>query len=217
MKKFYPIFGIVAPIFYVFACLIGGFEMENYSHLYNTVSELIASNAPKMPFVQFLFILYNVSLLLFGLGLFQYFEVISGMKMKLMACLIMLIGLIGFIILFFPQDPRGVVMTKAGIIHLILAILSSLLTMFTMVLSLSKLIKYSSLKAFSIYTFVSFLFLFVTGGMAAASVANNSPFGGLYERLTIGAFLQWIFILSIELKKLNKRINSDETNKFFRI
>jgi hypothetical protein len=51
------------------------------------------------------------------------------------------------------------------------------------------------------YSFASVLFVFVTGGLAAISIAQHWTIGGLIERLTIGGFLLWVFVEALLLAK----------------
>jgi hypothetical membrane protein len=67
MINFYSIFGIVAPLSYVLAVIVGGFFIEGYSHMYNSISELTAANVPRVPITYTLFALYNFSLIVFGI------------------------------------------------------------------------------------------------------------------------------------------------------
>jgi hypothetical protein len=52
------------------------------------------------------------------------------------------------------------------------------------------------LRRYGLYSFLSVAAVFLSGGLAAISVANQSPVGGLVERITIGGFLQWLFVIA---------------------
>lgn len=45
---------------YILAVVIGGFMLPGYNHIYNTISELTASNAPRIPLIQVLFTLHII-------------------------------------------------------------------------------------------------------------------------------------------------------------
>jgi hypothetical protein len=197
MKKIYPVFGIIAPVAYVLAVIIGGFMLPGYSHLYNSISELTASNVQRISIIYILFSVYNLSIILFGTGLYTNLPIILTNKAKLGAFMLIIIGVLGLSMLYYVQDPRNVSMTFNGKMHLVLASISSLLTMITMVLFSLSFRQNIKFKKLTVYSYISFLILFLTGIAAAVSTANNSPFGGLFERLTIGAFMQWIFIIAI--------------------
>ncbi|MDD1674562.1 MAG: hypothetical protein LUQ13_02845, partial [Methanomicrobiales archaeon] len=48
-------------------------------------------------------------------------------------------------------------------------------------------------------SFISAGVVALSGGLTAVSLANNSPIGGLIERITIGGFLQWLFVIALML------------------
>ena len=41
--------------------------------------------------------------------------------------------------------------------------------------------------------------IFVSGGLGAAAIATSSSYLGLVERVTIGAFIQWVFVIALKL------------------
>jgi hypothetical protein len=113
------------------------------------------------------------------------------------AVILVLEGLFGFITLLFPEDAGPISeMTSTGQMHIVFAGLSSLTTMLTMLLIGIWLRSVPSLKRYGAYSFISLLVVFVAGGLAAVSVANHSPIGGLIERITIGGFIQWLFVIA---------------------
>ena len=77
--------------------------------------------------------------------------------------------------------------------------------------------KYSEQKLFVIYSYISGITVLVSGGIAAVSIANNSIYGGLFERITIFTFMVWVLILSyLIIGKKSSEIQTktfEETNK----
>jgi hypothetical membrane protein len=196
MKKWYPVFGIMAPLVYALAVVIGGFMLPGYSHIYNTISELTASNAPKIPLIQILFTLYNFLLILLGIGMYRHLATPERRKTQLAAFLLVLIGVLGLGMYFFPQDPRNIAMTLNGKAHIVLAGIASIFTMIAILQAGTSFKNDNQLRWLRIYSYITFGLVFITGGLAGVSVANNAAYGGLYERLTIGAFMQWIAVVS---------------------
>lgn len=199
MIKIYRVLGILAPICYLAAVITGGFLIEGYSHIYNTISELTASDAPRLLSVQLLFFIYNLSLTLFGIGVCLDRSTGLTFKQNQIFRMVAGVGLLGLAMYFFPQDPRTIAMTFKGRIHIVLAGFESLLTMIAIFLGGLHFKKHAGLKNLSVYSFVTFAVLFITGGAAAAGVAMGSHYGGLFERLTIGAFQQWILVIAYRL------------------
>jgi hypothetical protein len=196
--------GIIAPVFYLTAVILGGALKPDYSHIANFVSELIESGAPNTIILHPLFIFYNIFTGIFAFGLFY---VVSG-RSKVTDLLnsgnygAIVLGaeaLFGFITIFFPQDPVGTAVTPTGTIHIILAGLSSLTTMGAMLLMVFWFKNIPGLKRLSTYSLVSLVIVFGSGGFAAYTAASGGPIAGLLERVTIGAFLQWMVGIGIVL------------------
>lgn len=192
-------FGIFAPLAYAFATLIGGFLVPGYSHLYNTISELTASNLPKDPIIYTSFAAYNISLVLFGVGLHATPHIVGTLKGRIGALLFMAIGWLGIAMLLFTRDPRTGPITTSGQVHLILGGTTSLLTMITMIVLGWTLRAQFELPTMGWYSLISFALVLILGGVTGITVTTNAQVGGLFERLTMGAFLQWVFVVAIVL------------------
>ncbi len=196
MKKFYPLFGIIGPIVYILAVIIGGSLRNDYSFLYNTISELTVANAPNLMLMSALFGIYNIFLFIFGLGAFMDKEIDKSKKFKAANLMILLVGFLGLLLIFFPQDPRTAAVTFTGTMHIALAGITSLFTLLCVILMGINFRKVPPWKSFSTFSIVSFIVILVSGGMAAMSVASNSLYGGLFERITIFAFMIWVIVYS---------------------
>lgn len=194
MKKFYPLFGILGPIVYILAVIIGGSLRSDYSFLYNTISELTVANAPNIILMSALFAIYNISIFIFGIGAFMDKGIDQSKKFRAANLMIALIGFLGLLLIFFPQDPRTAAVTFTGTMHIALAGITSLFTLISVILIGINFRKVPEWKTFSIYSIVSFIVILASGGMAAMSVASNSGYGGLFERITIFAFMIWVIV-----------------------
>jgi hypothetical protein len=98
---------------------------------------------------------------------------------------------------FFPQDSGGPPVMVSGTVHGVLAGVLSLGTMLAMLCTGLWLRHISGLHAYRIYSLTSLHLVFVFGGLGA--IATHSPYLGLVERVTIGAFLQWFFVIALKL------------------
>ena len=194
--------GILAPVVYVLTVFVGGIITPGYSHISQYVSELIQTGAPQKGILDPLFALYNILVIFFGVGLFQYVREMHNERRKLAGTLgaltLVIEGLAGFLTLFFPQDPIGDQITT-GAIHIILASVSSLTTMLSMLLLGLWFRTIPVLRGIGLYSFVFLAVVFVSGGFAARTIANPSPFNGLIERVTIGGFLLWLLVIGWRL------------------
>lgn len=200
MKKIYPLFGIIGPVVYILAVFIGGALRHDYSALYNSISELSMANAPNKVLMDVLFGIYNLFIIIFGLGAYLDGEIVSK-KFNAATIMLVVIGILGLMVLVFTQDPRGATVTLNGTLHIVLSGITAALTILTVLLVGLSFKSYENMKIFSWYSYLTALFIFISGGAGAASIANNSPIGGLFERITIFLFMIWVIILSYVLLK----------------
>lgn len=109
-------------------------------------------------------------------------------------------GVLGLIItIFFPMDPRHVALTFPGLMHLVLVGVLSILGIVTVFLFAIWFKKQADYSSYGTYSFISGIFILVTGGLAAASAIIESPIMGLAERLTIAAHFQWTTLVALKM------------------
>ncbi len=183
--------GMAAPVLYAASVVLGGALWPEYSHLRDPISLLASTGVPNALLMNVLFACYDVLLCLFGLAWWFGERHRPG---SLAAMLLAVIGFLGIAMFFFRQDAPGLNMTAAGLVHIVLAGAMSLLTMLAIFLRGRAEWRELGQRKAAVYSFVSLAVVFITGGPAAFSIARHWTFGGLLERLTIGAFLLWVFV-----------------------
>jgi hypothetical protein len=196
------LFGIIAPLFYIIPTIVGGLLRPGYSHLSNSVSDLLASGAPNRTYLMIPFTVYPVFLSVFGFGLFA---ILRSKPPPLNSQT----GLIGFILIgasmgilgiltmtIFPQDPHGTPMTTPGLMHLILVGVQAVSAM-AAILLIGFWFRSNGFSGYFIYSIISFLVLLVTGIISMIGVTQGSQFIGLFERLNVGAIVQWLVVIGI--------------------
>jgi hypothetical protein len=201
-NKVFLLGGILASVVYLLAVFVGGVITPGYSHISQYISELIQAGAPQKGILDPLFAFYNVLVVIFGVGLFRYVRDNKNSKnlTGIVGALILLVeGLAGFLTIFFPQDPIGTQITTTGTIHIILASVSSLTSMLSILLIGLWFRSVPAFRTFGLYSFISLAVVFVSGGFAAATIANPTPINGLIERITIFSFLQWLAVIGWKL------------------
>ncbi len=202
MKKIYTILGFLAPIVYILAVIIGGAIRNDYSQLYNTISELSMANAPNIVLMDVMFSIYNIALLLFAVGAFLDVEIDTSKKYRIATLMLAVTGVLGLVLIFFPQDPRGV-FTSTGTTHIAVAGISSLLTILTLFITGFNFRKKEGMNNFANYSLISGIVVVISGGLAAYSVGSNLLFGGLLEKITIITFIVWIMVFSYVILRKN--------------
>ena len=200
-NKIFSYLGVAAVIFYVLAVIVGGMITPGYDHIYNTISELSIPGQPDRWIINSLFTLYNLSLFLFAFGCFQFIHLRQQKTVRLIFMLVMILAVLGIAFIIFPQDVRGLETTTTGTVHIILAALTSPITIICTVLMGIILIENKEFHGWGIIFVILSALIFISGGATAYGVAANLVYGGLLERITIGVFLLWITALSIMIIK----------------
>lgn len=200
MKRTYALSGILAPLFYVIAVIVGSLLRSDYSQVSQAISELIESGAPNKTLLDLLFIFYNALIIVFGYWLFKQLKVKGRYGVQIGAVMLLTTGVLGLAMtLFFPMDPKGSEATLPGMIHLILAGIMSLLTILTILFIGFGFKNFPLLANLKLYSLITAIVVLVSGVMAALGASTESAYLGLFERITIGAFLQWVFVVALKL------------------
>ena len=188
--------GILAPIVYVIALTVGNILDPLYSQVGKTVSELIQRGAPNRDLLNGIFIVYNILLIPFAVGMFYGLR--KGWARKVIFVAFVINGVLGVAwTLFFPLDVGGKSESLTGQLHLIVGALVVPL-IFALELSFwrgsRKDSRWQEYAKFSLAIFAVTLFF----GIATIAFVN-SDFRGLLERITTGSFLLWVEVLAIKL------------------
>jgi hypothetical protein len=205
MKKLLMLCGVSAAIIYVGTVLLGGWLRPGYSHISMAISELVADGAPNRALLSSLFLLYNVLLTLFGIGLFLEVNSQSGGRISgvLGSVALVLVGIAGISMeLVFAQEPGGTAATFTGIMHFVMAGIASLGTMVALLMIGLWFRNFPDLKGYVIYSVISVAVIFVSGGSSVVAMANHSPLFGLIERITILTFTLWVSVISWKMAQL---------------
>ena len=196
-RWFFFLCGMIAPWWFVFLTLLGGAIRPGYSHLSDTISELFAPRSPNKPFLDVLHTIFALLLILFGIGLVQFFQ--GSKPFKRMgqggAALFVLMGCVSVTTAtLFPQDPWGTAATFAGEMHKNLSGVIGLLSVLSMLLIGTWFLRSKTSIMFGIYSLITIGFVVLTVGLYALSIGG--PYMGLAERVTAFTGFQWTFALA---------------------
>ena len=197
-KTVTSILGMTAPVLYLLAVVSGPIFWTEYRSMRDTVSLLASDGSPMRGLISFLFVTHNVLLLLFGFG-WRFVQRKETRKGNLAAILISVFGFLGIVMIYFPQDGMGSHLTFIGVMHIVLAGVMSLITILAMFFRGLAEWRVHGQKKMSVYSFTSLFFAFTTGVLTTINIAGQWEAGGLLERLTIGGFLQWVFVEALML------------------
>ena len=207
-KKILLICGILSSLHYVTATILGAMRWNEYSSTSQTVSELIAINAPSAPLVVPLFLTYSVLMFAFGLGVWRS----SGQKRILRIVAYFIVGkeVLGLAAtLFAPMHMRGQETTLSDTMHALLTGVGVFLCMFPAI-GLGAKAFGKQFRLYSISTMLIFIVFGIMSFLDAPQLAANlpTPWLGVWERVNIFGYLLWIVVLAIVLLKTEKREDS---------
>jgi hypothetical protein len=202
VRKVLLVCGVLSSVLYVATVVLSPMRWEGYSSTSQTVSELIAIDAPTRPLVVPLFLAYSVLVIAFGLGVWAS----AGVKRALRFAAIGLIGkeVLGLVVtLFFPMHLRGVEATLSDTMHGLLTFVGVAFMLLAIGFAATAFGKW-----FRLYSITTFLMLIVGGvltGLDAPSMEANlpTPWMGVWERFNIYAYMLWVVVLAIALLRVN--------------
>ena len=198
----FSLFGIIAPIFYIVPTIIGGLLRPGYNHLFNSVSDLLASGASNKKFLVPLFTIYPVLLSIFGFGIYSTLRshpapLNSPTGLAGFILIGFSVGILGILTMtIFPQDQQGTPMTKPGLMHLILVGIQAVSAMAAIIL-IGLWFNTNGLSGYFIYSLITFILLITTGIISMIGGVKKSRYMGLYERLNVVSILQWLIVIGI--------------------
>jgi hypothetical protein len=196
--------GILSTILYVIATILGAMKWSEYDSFSQSVSELIAVNAPSASIVIPLFLIYSLLVFAFGIGIWLSAE--NKKAIRVVAVLIIAKEVLGVIAtLFAPMHLRGTETTISDTWHIILTAIGVLLCMFPAIIFGAKAFG-KRFFIFSIVTILVFLLFGTLAGMDGSKIAENlpTPYAGVWERINIFMYFIWVIVLAINLLRQNK-------------
>ncbi|MFC1486636.1 DUF998 domain-containing protein [Thermoproteota archaeon] len=186
--------GMVSPILYTLMWILGGFLRSDYSHIRNDISSLIAVGAPRKRFFDAFIIASSVLLFIFYLGL--HWGINNGQGSVIGPILFVVSGFSGVLgALFFPLDAGGEIITLRGKMHLVLVVISGLLTISGMVALWYRLELVEVWSTFATYSLISAIISFIL--IIISAIFIKSRHRGLLERFGVSPFQLYYFIISL--------------------
>ena len=186
--------GMLSPIIYTAMWIIGGILQSDYSHIRTDISSLYAVGAPNKRLMQSFIITSSVLLFIFYIGLHKGINAEGGSIIG--PILLLTSSVLGILVaIFFPLDVDGELITFRGKLHLILVVITGILTIAGMValwFRLHLVTDWSTFATFSIISaIVSFILVIITGIFA------TSNYMGLLERIMVTPYQLYYFVLSM--------------------
>jgi hypothetical protein len=192
--------GMAIPFTYVFMYLLGGALRSDYSHIRNSVSELLSPGAPNKLLLTAIQVCYALLHIMFGMGVLWFIKGLEGSSMigQFGAWLIIALGLVTFGTVIFPQDADGTPATIAGQVHKVLVFGGLVPFSILSTLFLGLWFRQAGFfPGFDVYSFITVGAVLAMGVVGGAAV--ESRVAGLVERIAALVTQQWLFILGLKL------------------
>jgi hypothetical protein len=199
LRKVLLVCGILSGLEYVTATILGALSFAGYSSSAQTISELIAIDAPSRPLVALLFGVYAVLVYAFGVGVWQA----AGQKRVLRVAAVLMVAkeVLGLVVtLFFPIHLRGQAATLSDSLHGMLTAVGVFACMFP-AMGFAAAAFGKRFRLYSIATMLVFLACGVLTFLQAPLIGANlpTPWMGVWERVNAFGYMLWMGVLALQL------------------
>lgn len=209
--------GAIAPVFYTAVVIIGGLATDGYNPFRDTISDLVAIGAPLKTAIGIALMAASMLGAAFGVGLYERLG--SHSRLFVVASIsVAMVGLLSFTIIWFPVDGALGPRATAEWIHIWLTaavFVAICVAIGTFAFAARREAGFggkprrlshrlgarrrSAFEALGSFSFAAFGFVIASG--IATSVAEPTDWEaiGLVERLIVGTFLVWMFVVALAL------------------
>jgi hypothetical protein len=181
--------------------LAAGALWPGYSHTAQTVSELVARHAPNRLPLSIFFVAYNSLLAGFGLALrdlareWERTRNLTGRYGIMSGNRVILLSALGLMLLVLPMDPSDGGRTLTGVAHMIVAGLMAAAAWDVALSAGLWLRPASGLQDYGRFSLVAAAAMALFGVLTFFAL-RLGLWAGLMERLIIGAYEVWMFVMA---------------------
>jgi hypothetical protein len=197
LRRILLVCGVLSSLLYVGTDVLAAIRHAGYHSFTSlTISELMARGAPTKPLVDPLFMIYDVLVIAFGVGLWMSGR--GNRPLRLAAGFLIAYAVAGLPgPWFFPMNLRGTADVGGDVPHIVLTGAIVLLIVGAVASG-----AFALGRRFRLYSFATILTMVVFGALtsvAARAMASGqpTPWIGILERIDIGAFLAWAAVLAL--------------------
>jgi len=188
--------GILSSLIYIITDILAAMQWDGYNYTSQAVSELQAVGAPTRPFVVLFFSIYNLLVIIFGMGICKADNRKSA---RFVGILLIVYGIEGQVtLIFFPMHLRGTQGTISDTMH---ASLSGVLVLLILLyIGVGATLYDKWFRYYSIGTILVLLLFGILAGMDGPRVAAGlpTPWLGIKERINIYFSMLWVLIFAIK-------------------
>jgi len=205
-RKLLLLSGILAMIWYVVINIIVPIQYPGYNMASQTVSELSAIDSPTRTYWFVLCIFYSLLFLAFGVGI--WLSANRNRKLLFVAGIIICDSVLGF---FWPPMHRREIIAAGGgtltdTLHLVWAFIHLILML--LMIGFGAAVFGKSFRIFSVAIVLVFVIFGILTSKESVGIEANlpTPSVGIWERITISAYMLWIFVFVIALIRRNRTL-----------
>ena len=205
LRKILLACGVLSSLFYVAITILTALRYEGYSSASQTISELSAIGAPTRTLWVLLAAVYSLLVTAFGWGVWR--SASRNRPLRVAGGLIMAgFAVTGLVWPLAPMHVREVLAAGGGTLsdtmHIVLAMITVVLMSLAIGFGAAAFEK--RFRLYSIRTMVILVGFGVLTGLDSPRISANlpTPWIGVWERISIGAFLLWIVVLAVTLLRV---------------
>lgn len=207
LRKLSLICGILSSLLYVCSDILGGLLWEDYDFTSQYISELSAIGSPSRLIIIPLYIVYNILMTVFALGIWGF----DSRKRTLRVIGVLLVGYVvaGFVGLYFPMHPGESATTLSNAMHQISAGVTVIFILLSLVFAATAF--GMQFRLYSLGTILIYLLLGALPflGVAQIEAGQPTPWVGVVERIMVYGYMLWVAVLAIVLLHAEKDSGSN--------
>lgn len=196
--------GIVASVLYVGADILAAARWEAYSYAHQTVSELMAIDAPTRPLLLALFSLYDLLMAAFAVGVWAAAG--GSRALRVAGALLFAWTAVGLgVLLFGPMHLRGAGFSATDVLHITGTGVAAVLLLLAIGFAAAALGR--GFLLYSVATIAVLLGFGALVGRLSPGIAAGlpTPWIGLLERVNIYGTMLWLVVLAVVLLRRRAR------------
>lgn len=210
IRKGLLICGILSSVLYIAMNIFIPMMFAGYSSASQTVSELSAIGVPTRTLWVSLGVVYTLLIIAFASGILLIPT--HNKKLRITGILILAYGIISLLWPFAPMHQREALAMGQGsftdILHIVLAVITVCL-----MLAAVSFGAMSFGRPFGLYSITTIVILILFGiftfrDSPSMEVNLPTPWIGIWERVSIGAYLVWIVVLNLLLVRNERDIST---------
>ncbi|MGZ8510505.1 MAG: DUF998 domain-containing protein [Chitinophagaceae bacterium] len=208
VRKFLLACGMLSSLLYIAMNVFMPMLYVGYNSASQTVSELSAIGAPTRPLWVALAVVYALLMIAFGLGVRR--SAGRNRSLRIVGTVMIVNGVIG---LFWPPMHQREVLAAGGgtmtdTLHIVFTMIT--IPLFLLAIGFGAAAFGKRFRIYSIVTIVVLIVFGVLTGLDSPRMEADlpTPWMGIWERISIGAYMLWVVVLSIILLRKERSAGS---------